>query len=132
MAEVGADLIRHMLDAFNRGDADAVVATFAEDCELHEPPEMPDRLDAGFRGQAGIRAWMRNLREFGGVRFEPTALTVTGDALIAELASSGRGQAGGVPFAWTTFAVIEARDGRLTCVRAFLTRDEAVAAAARA
>jgi ketosteroid isomerase-like protein len=129
MAEAGADLIREMLDAFNRGDADAVVATFAEDCELHEPPEMPDRPDAGFRGHAGIRAWMRNLREFGGVRFEPITLTPVGEAMLAELDSSGRGPTGGVPFSWTTFAVIEVRDARLTRVRAFLTRAEAVAAA---
>jgi ketosteroid isomerase-like protein len=118
-----------MLEAFNRDDLDGVLATFAADCELHEPPEMPDRLEEGYRGHAGIRAWMENLRETAEARFEPRQVIEAGEPIVAELESTGRGTAGGVPFAWTTFAVIGIRDGKLHRIRAFLTREEALAAA---
>ena len=50
-----------MLDAFNRGDVDGVIAMFDEGCVVEEPPAMPDSPALGFRGHDGIRG-MGNLR----------------------------------------------------------------------
>jgi ketosteroid isomerase-like protein len=127
MAQQSTEVFRRMLDAFNRGDVAAVVAAFDERCELHEPPEMVD--SAGFHGHDGIRAWMANLRDVGAVRFEPVSVVGNGDIIVSELDSRGRGQASGVPFAWTTFAVVHMREARIVRVQAFLTRDEALEAA---
>jgi limonene-1,2-epoxide hydrolase len=73
MSQENVEIVRGMLEAFNRDDVDAVVAAFAEDCELYEPPEMPDRLSVGFRGHDGIREWVGKLRGIADVRFEPRA-----------------------------------------------------------
>jgi ketosteroid isomerase-like protein len=70
MSQENINVVRQMLDAFNRGDVPAVIAAFDENCELHEPPEMPDAPAPGFRGHDGIREWMTNLREVAGVEFE--------------------------------------------------------------
>ena len=77
MSQENVDVVRHMLDAFNRGDVPAVLAAFDQNCELDEPPEMPDRRPQGFRGHDGIREWMANLREVAGIEFEPLSFTTS-------------------------------------------------------
>ena len=119
---------RCMLEAFNRGDVDGVIATFDEACLVEEPLEMPDSPSLGFRGHDGIREWMANLRGVAGVSFEPRSFTTSGDAVLSELASQGLGQGSGVPVEWTTFAVLHIRDGKIARAQAFLSRDEALAA----
>jgi ketosteroid isomerase-like protein len=130
VSEANVEIVRRMLDAFNRGDVAGVVAAFAEGCELHEPPETPDTPADGFRGHQGIREWMANLRGVGGIEFEPTSLSaVGGGVVVAELAARGRGRASGAPFEWRTFAVVRVRGGRIALIRAFLGRDKALASA---
>jgi ketosteroid isomerase-like protein len=129
MSQENIDVVRRMLDAFNRGDVDAVIAAFHEGCEVSEPPEMPDRPALGFHGHDGIREWMTNLREVAGVEFRPRSFTTSGDVIVTELASRGQGQASGVPVEWTTFAVLRVREGKIARAQGFLSRDEALKAA---
>ena len=129
MSQENVEVVRQMLDSFNRGDVAAVIGKFDKNCELHEPPEMPDRLALGFRGHNGIRDWMANLREVGGIEFEPISFTTSGDVVLSELTARGRGQASGVPFEWTTFAVVQLRDAKIVGVDSFLSRVEALDAA---
>ena len=67
------EVVQLILDAFNRGDVDGVIAMFDEGCVVEEPPAMLDSPALGFRGHDGIRAWMGNLRGVADVRFEPRA-----------------------------------------------------------
>ena len=129
MSEENVELVRSMLDAFNRDDVDTVVAAFDEGCEIKEPLEMPDSPPTGYRGHDGIREWMANLRAVAGAGFEPRRFTPSGDVLLCELASRGVGHASGAPIEWMTFAVFEMRGGKIARVRVFLSREEAVAAA---
>jgi ketosteroid isomerase-like protein len=50
MAQENIEVVRRLLDAFNRDDIDTVLAAFDEGCELDEPQQMPDRPPAGYRG----------------------------------------------------------------------------------
>jgi ketosteroid isomerase-like protein len=84
MSQENAEIVREMVEAFNRDDFDGVMAAFHEDCEVHEPPEMPDRPALGFRGHAGIREWMEKLRGIAGVRFEPRGFITSGDVIVSE------------------------------------------------
>jgi ketosteroid isomerase-like protein len=126
MSQENVEVVRQMLDSFNRADVGAVIGTFDKNCKLHEPPEMPDRLALGFRGHNGIRDWMANLRDVGGIEFEPISFTTRGDVIFSELIARGRGQASGVPFEWRTFAVVQVRDAKIVRVESFLGRDEAL------
>ena len=117
-----------MLDSFNRDDVEAVVAAFDEDCEINEPPEMPDSPVVGYRGHAGVRDWMANLRGVAGAGFELRHCEPSGDSLLCELASSGLGPASGVPVDWTTYAVVELPGDQITRIHVFLSRAEALAA----
>jgi ketosteroid isomerase-like protein len=129
MAQEDLDSVREMLAAFNRGDVEAVLGTFDDQCELTEPREVPDRPPRGFRGHQGIREWMANLRAVAGVEFELTSSSAGDDVVLCELASRGLGQASGVPIEWTTFAVFHLRDGKIASVQAFLSSEEARKAA---
>jgi ketosteroid isomerase-like protein len=129
MPEGNVEVVRRLFEAFNGGDVDAVLTAFDEECELHEPAEMPDTPAEGFRGHDGIRAWMRNLRETGGIEFEPTAFTTNGEVVLSELIGRGRGQTSGAPIAWSTCAVAEMRDGKILRLQAFLDRGAALQAA---
>jgi ketosteroid isomerase-like protein len=129
MSEENIEVVRAMLEAFNRGDIDHIVAAFTDDCELHEPPEMPDRLATGFRGHEGIREWADNLRRTADVRFEPRDLRGTGDVIVSEWVGQGRGQASNVPLRWTSFVVLRMRGGKIARGEAFLTLHEALEAA---
>lgn len=129
MSEDNAETVRAMLEAFNRDDLDRVVAAFTEDCVLYEPPEMPDRLATGYRGHDGIRAWADNLRRIADVRFEQSDSSGTGDVIVSEWAGRGRGQASNVSLQWTSFVVLQMRDGRIARAEAFLTMSEALEAA---
>jgi ketosteroid isomerase-like protein len=129
MSQENVDVVRSMLDAFNRDDVDSVVAAFDERCEIKEPLEMPDSPAMGYRGHVGIREWMGNLRAVAGASFEPRRFTSSGDVLLCELASRGLGQTSEVPIEWMTFAVLEMRGGKIARIRVFLSREEAVEAA---
>jgi ketosteroid isomerase-like protein len=126
------EVVRRVLDAFNRDDVEAVIAAFTEDCEIREPPEMPDSPVIGYRGHAGIRDWMRNLRGAAGAGFEPRQLEPCGDFLLCELASTGLGPASGVPVEWMTYAVFEMRGEKIRRIHVFLSRTEALELMARA
>lgn len=123
------EVVRRMLDAFNRGDVDAVIAEFDADCEIREPPEMPDTPVVGYRGHAGVRDWMANLRGVAGTGFELRRVEASGDSLLCELGSTGLGQASGAPVEWTTYAVVELRGDKIARARVFLNPEEALAAA---
>ena len=128
MSQENVEVVRRMLDAFNRDDVEAVIAAFYEDCEIREPAEVPDRPVNGYRGHAGIRDWMANLRGIAGARFEPRHFESSGDSLLCELASTGVGHASGVPVEWTTYALIEMRARTITRIRVFLSRAEGLEA----
>jgi ketosteroid isomerase-like protein len=122
------EVVRHMLDAFNRDDVEAVIAAFDDECEINEPPEMPDSPAAGYRGHDGIKDWMGNLRGVAGAGFEPRRFEPSGDFLLCELASKGLGHASGVPVEWVTYAVFEVRGEKITRIQVFLSRREALEA----
>jgi ketosteroid isomerase-like protein len=128
MSQENVEVVRRLLDAFNRDNTDTVLAAFDEGCEIDEPPQMPDRPTAGYRGHNGVREWMGNLRGVGGASFELRAATPTGDALLCELASRGRARGSDVPIEWTTFAVFHVRHGKITRIRVFLEKGEALEA----
>jgi len=128
MSQENVEVVRRLVDAFNRDDTDTVLATFDADCEINEPPQMPDSPATGYRGHGGIREWMGNLRGIGGVSFELRAATPSGDALLCELASRGQGRGSNVPIEWRAFAAFDVRHGKVTRIRIFLDKAEALEA----
>jgi len=129
MSQENIEVVREMVDAFNRDDLEAVIESCDESCAIIEPSEMPDSPELGFRGHDGIREWMANLRGNAGAQFEPRAFTTAGEVVLCELASRGRGRASGVPVEWTTFAVMSLHQRKIAEIRVFLSKEQALEAA---
>jgi ketosteroid isomerase-like protein len=72
---------------------------------------------------------MENLRDVGGIRFEPTSFETRGDVIVSEWVGHGVGHASGAPFEWQTFAVIHMRDRKILRAQGFLDRAQALEAA---
>jgi ketosteroid isomerase-like protein len=125
MPEGNVEVVRRLVEAFNRDDVEGVLATFDENCRLDEPPEMPDTPAEGFRGHDGIRRWMANLRGTAGIRFEPKGFRTKGEVVLAEWLASGVGEGSGVPFEWATYAVLHVRAGKVVRAQAFLDEEQA-------
>ena len=125
MSEANVQIIRRLVEAFNRDDVEGVLETFAQSCELHEPREMPDTPAGGYRGHDGIREWMANLKT-GAIQFESRGFQAQGDVVLAEWAGTGVGHASQAPFQWTTAVVFHLREGKVARAQAFLSTDEAL------
>jgi hypothetical protein len=72
---------------------------------------------------------MANLRSVTGAGFEPRRFEPSGELVLCELASTGVGQASGVPVEWITYAVFEMRGQKIARVEVFLSRAQALEAA---
>jgi ketosteroid isomerase-like protein len=129
MSQENVDVVRQMLDAFNRGDVSAVTAAFDEDCELHEPPETPDTPASGFHGHEGVRQWMTNLRDVAEIQFEARVIRASGDLILSEWIAHGSGHSSGVPIRWTSYVLLQMRAAKILRGQAFLGRDQAMKAA---
>jgi ketosteroid isomerase-like protein len=130
MSEEDVEILRRGFEAFNRGDAEAWIATWHPDGELYELVGIPDAPDV-YRGHDGIRQWLANARSIVGDDFQmvPTNLSSAGEVVLAEVEGRGVGEGSRIPVEWTTYIAIWMRQGKIVRSRAFLRRDEALAAA---
>src|SRR5512132_3674572 len=64
MSEENVELTRLLLDAFNRGDVDAVVALWDDEGVWNPAIEALTEGDRSYRGHAGMRRYFEDLAEF--------------------------------------------------------------------
>ena len=116
-----------MLDAFNRDDVGRIAAF--ESCEITEPLDMPDSPATGFRGHDGIRQWMGNApRSRRSTLRAPELHAERRPPALRNWRLEGLGEGSRVPIEWTTFAVMQMRNGKIMRVRVFLDRARALEA----
>jgi len=130
MSQENVEVIRRTYEAFNRGDVEAVLANYHPDCELYDPPEMPDAPDVYTRHD-GVRRWIANMRSLGGdeLHYQPKSFTASGERVLVEVQGKAVGQGSGVPVEWTAHCVFTIRDTRIGTARFFLDRAQALEAA---
>ena len=116
-------------DATQRGDIEEAWSAVPHDCEFHPPPEFPDR--AVRHGRDEIIEYIQGVREavpdWGG---EPDEfIDAGGGTYVVHIPMSGTSVGAGIPMAQDLFQVFELRDGRVSRIREFLHRDQAMRAA---
>jgi ketosteroid isomerase-like protein len=129
-SRTSADVVRLVLDAVNRRDADTLVELLDPDVELF--PILAS-LDGGYRGHAGARRWLRSL-ELDWEVYE-TRLEQVCDLGASALGLGGwdaRGRTSGVelhtqPGAWHA----RVRSGRVVWWRTYTDRAEALRSVGR-
>jgi ketosteroid isomerase-like protein len=119
MSQENIELVRSIVEAFNRGDFGAVVQAVHPDIEFIRVGELPP-----VRGAAAVRAWMEP-DAFEDQRFEPLDFTVNGNKVLVHQRVTGRGAGSGMELDFTSFAVFTFDDDRLvTRLEGFLPHEE--------
>jgi ketosteroid isomerase-like protein len=125
------ELVRELLDRFNRSDRSGIFELLSEDFVAEVPPTLSAEPDV-YEGHEGAQ---RYLDAFDGliedVRFEPLDFHVEGEQVIVELVLKGRGVASGIEVEQRTAVVHWIADGKVTRMDPFPDLEAARAALRR-
>jgi ketosteroid isomerase-like protein len=131
ISQLDLRLILQGYELWNEGDPEGLAALcFTDDIEWQNAPEWPGQR--AYRGAGEVVRFLREevvgVIELGDIEIE--RLDVHGDEVVISMLARTRGQEsnldiGKIP----VFHVARIRDGKVCRIRAFLDREEAVAAA---
>ncbi len=117
MSEENLETVRRAIDAFNRRDLDAVMATWSPDIEWHQVTAFPER--AVYHGPAEVRERMfeaQLFEQFEDFRLHPEELVEVGDDVIVIGHIDGHGRGSDLPFRMRTVLFMRLRDGKAVWV----------------
>jgi ketosteroid isomerase-like protein len=80
------------------------------------------------RGHEGIGAYLSELADHAELRVEMTEFIDAGDYVVTPVRLDGRGRASGAPFEEHEVHVLRLRDGKVTEVREYRDKNEALQA----
>ena len=122
------DLARRLVELWNAGDVDAVVALYTEDAAMIAGPDWPDQ--AAYHGREGVRANIEGWRSvWDSSRIVAERIEEHGDCVVASGAWVTRGRASGIEGHLPFVILLTVRGGKIAVLEWFTDHDEAVAAA---
>jgi ketosteroid isomerase-like protein len=130
MSPEDLETVRRAYDAFARGDLQTLKTVLAPDIEWRTTPDVP------FLGNySGLDEFLRAMNEWTGafenVTTEIEEMIDAGDNVIVGHRMRGRGRDSGADVDLAIFQVVAVRDGQLTRMHDYATREEALEAAAQ-
>ena len=130
MSQENVDVVRQVVDAFNRQDWGAWESHWHRDAEWHDPPEVPG--SGVHRGVQSIRRYFDELLEIAaeGWNVEVDSIESVGPGrVLIQARSVVVGRESGMQTEDGLFQVVDLEDGRLRRVRNFRTSRDALEAA---
>jgi ketosteroid isomerase-like protein len=130
MSQENVEIVRRLLDAFTRQDAQAVAALWMDDGEWR-PAFVGGGLLEGavFRGRDGAAKFVELQAEtWESVAAVPVDVRDFGDTVLVEVHLSAVGRGSGVPVERVTWNVFELRDGRAAAGTVYTSKEEALQA----
>jgi ketosteroid isomerase-like protein len=120
------EIAERALDAFNQRDFDALAELTTQDFEFF--PGMVGALDgSSFRGREELEAYFRELHDtWEEVRLVAEESRDLGDVVLIFVRVEGRGRGSGVPVSAHQALAYDFRGRRISRLRAYLDRDEAL------
>ena len=130
MSQANVEMVRDAAAAFNRGDLDTWVESWADDIDYRAIEGALDDRGA-MHGKEAVRAYVQDwLATFDGFSSEPIELIDAGeDRVIAVTRISGRAKLSGVETDLTDAALYTIRDGKIARGREYWTKEQALEAA---
>jgi ketosteroid isomerase-like protein len=124
-------VVREAHAAFNRGDVDAFMENWDEDCEYRPAGAQKTAADDHvFCGRDELRRrWEGMLDTWNDVETDVHEVQVAGDRAFVSVTLLGRGRASGVPIEAPFFQVATVRDGRIIACHDFADAGHALEAA---
>jgi ketosteroid isomerase-like protein len=130
MSNENVELVRTVLEAWNRQDLESVGEFIAKDIEWLEVGGVPERADTEIQGRATVRAGFDSLFDaWQSYWLEPEDVFDVDDRVVAILREVARGRTSGLEVASRWGYVITVRDGKLTRVESYRDPREALDAA---
>jgi ketosteroid isomerase-like protein len=127
-ASGGADVVRRVFDAFNRGDSSEARDLWTEDAEWR-PAYFGGGLVEGavYRGQDEIADFIAVQADaWESFSATPVEVREAGGRVLVEARLDAVGRASGLPFERMTWNVFEVRDGRIASGRVYTTEADAL------
>jgi ketosteroid isomerase-like protein len=129
MAEGHAQLVLATIDAYNRGDIEAVLALVTDDMDLRPPSHLVDGVT--FQGHEGVRSWAQRAAEmWSEARTTAHFVTGSGDHLVIAIDYDLVARDSGVPVEARSYTLYEIRDGKIASSIAYPSQAEAITAMA--
>jgi ketosteroid isomerase-like protein len=130
MSQENVEVIRGMLDAFERGDFEASLGFLDENIEWHDPPDVPGA--AVHRGPKEVRGFFaRWLGAWESYSAGTEELIDAGDQVVAVHHERGRGKESGVEVDHRSATVFDVRGGKVIRRRPYPDRAQALEAVGR-
>ena len=128
MSQENVEVVRKLIDAFNRGDMDAWLGFLSPEV-VWESLALPGFRNV-YRGRAEAREWIEQLLEVFDFHLEIDEIRALSDDRVLMAASvRGRGRGSGLPLERQSWEVLLVADGLITRRQVFWTKDEALEAA---
>ena len=121
-------LIQRVVESFNEGELEYPFEVYAPDIVwVHFTPPPPG-MDQVYEGHEGVRRfWRQWLSSWEWVEFEQERYIDAGDRVVVFQRTHARGRTSGVETEMGDYAQVwSLRDGRVTGVKFYLDRDEAL------
>jgi ketosteroid isomerase-like protein len=129
MSQDNVEVVRRVVEAFNRQDWATWNSLYHADAEWFDPPEVPG--SGVHRGREGIRQYFDELLEIAaeGFNIEVDALEDVGrDCVLIRGRTVLVARGSGIPIDAKVFQLVDVRDGRVRRVRNFRSSEEALGA----
>jgi ketosteroid isomerase-like protein len=131
MSQENVEAFKRGLEAGNRGDIDGLLDELHPEIEWHSALHaLMGGQQTVFQGHEGVRRMIGDLYEtFSEVHIEMSEFRDLGDGLVAIGSTRTRGKASGAETETPLVLVTEISNGKTISIRAYLDRQEALAAA---
>src|SRR5205809_1147992 len=126
MAQENVEIVRRLNAAFNRGDVPGFLELLDPACEWWDREDDPGATV--HRGHDGVRTFLAEIAEGVELQIEQLGFVEAGDSVVVPLRLFVRGLASGVPFEEHEVHVSKLRGGKVTEVREYRERSEALKA----
>ncbi len=127
MSDENVEIVRGVLDAFHRGDAEAALAFFDPDVVVDFSPRPDSGIAHGHEGLSAIVTdWVTTFEDF---REETDEIRDLGDRVLVAATQHGRGKGSGVEIEHQYAWIYEFQDGRISRLAAFQSLPAALEAA---
>jgi ketosteroid isomerase-like protein len=122
------EVVRRLFERYEEDGVEGVLEVMDEDVLIEIPPELSAEPD-DYRGHDGARRYFAG---FAGmiddVRYQAIELIPAGEAVIAHIRLSGRGESSGLDVDMEAFVVHELANGRIVRLRPYVDLASAQAA----
>jgi uncharacterized protein len=131
MSHADVEMLRRAHDDFRQNGEEAIYQYFDPAIDLRAIEEMPGNKT--HRGHSGVHDWFQLLRDsFGDFTWEPLEYADLGEHVLVDTKFIAEGRESGVPVEVTVYNLWTVRQGKVTRVRGYLNRSEALAVASAA